>query len=135
MAIIVTKSNGTTDVTYTLQEVKGQQLNFGNQAQGLNEPEQLTIQHWLRPLGQKGTDRHNVVFRKVITDDVTGNILVASASLMLNIPRSDEVTVTVVKDLIAQLHCYLTGANVVSLMNGASPEGDFHVDGALIPAL
>jgi hypothetical protein len=135
MSIIVTKSNGTSDITYTLQEAKGQQLNFGNQAQGLNEPELLTIQHWLRPLGQKGTDRHQVVFRKVVVDDVTGNTLVVSASLQLAIPRSDEVTLTVVKDLIAQLHCYLTGANVAALMNGATPEGDFHIDGPLVPAL
>lgn len=135
MSIIVTKSNGTSDVTYTLQSSNANQNIYGNASAGLTAPETLRIQHFLRPLGAKGTDRHQIVFQKTLVD-TNDNFLVGSASLMLSVPRSTEFTLTMLKDLVAQLTSYLNlTANVTSLMNGGTPEGDFNVTGPFNPSI
>jgi hypothetical protein len=136
MSIIVTKSDGTTDITYALQSQVGSQLNYSNVTAGLTEPETLRVQHFLRPLGQKGTDRHQIVFTKAIVEDTTGNYLQLQASLQLSIPRSTEITLTMVKDIIAQLTSYVNRtANVTSIMAGGTPEGDFNVTGPFTPSI
>lgn len=136
MSIIVTKSNGTSDVTYTLQQSNGTQQVFSNISAGLSEPETMRVQHFLRPAGAKGTDRHQVVFSKAIVEDTTNAYLVLSASLQLNVPRSSEITLAMVKDIIAQLTSYVNlTANVTALYNGATPEGDFNVTGPFNPSI
>jgi len=136
MSIIVTKSDGTTDITYALQSSVGSQMNFSNVSAGLTEPETLRVQHFLRPLGQKGTDRHQIVLTKAIVEDTSGNYLQLIASLQLSIPRSTEVTLTMVKDIIAQLTSYINKtANVTSIMAGGTPEGDFNVTGPFNPSI
>jgi hypothetical protein len=137
MSIIVTKSNGTSDVTYTFQQTQGANIQvFGNASAGLVEPETLRIQHLLRPPGQKGTDRHNIVFSKAVVEDTTNNYLVASASLQLSVPRSSEITLTIMKDLISQLISYVGyGPNMTALFNGSSPEGDYNVTGPFNPTI
>jgi len=134
MTVTLTKSNGTSDVVYTIQSNNGAQQVFSNQSAGLAEPETLRVQHFLRPVGQKGTDRHQIVLTKAIVEDTTNNYLQLIASLQLSIPRSTEVTLTMVKDIIAQLSSYVNRtANVTTLMNGGTPEGDFNVTGPFNP--
>lgn len=136
MSIIVTKSNGTSDVTYSIQSNNGTQQVFSNVSAGLAEPETLRVQHYLRPLGQKGTDRHQIVFTKAVVEDATNNYLQLIASLQLSIPRSTDITLAMVKDIIAQLTSYVNlTANVTALMNGATPEGDFNVTGPFNPSI
>jgi hypothetical protein len=136
MSITVTKSNGTTDVVYALQSSVGSQLNYSNVSAGLTEPETLRIQHFLRPIGQKGTDRHQIIFTKAIVEDATNQYLQLIASLQISVPRSSEVTLTMVKDIIAQLTSYVNlTANLTALVNGASPEGDFNVTGPFNPSI
>lgn len=136
MSVIVTKSNGSTDITYTLTEQKGSQLNFSNISAGLTEPETLRIQHFMRPPGAKGTDRHQIVFQKAIVEDTTNNYLIGSVSLLLSVPRSSEYTLAMVKDLIAQLTSYINlTANLTTIVNGGSPEGDFNVTGPFNPSI
>jgi hypothetical protein len=134
--IIVTKSNGTSDVTYKIQQNNGAQKTYANESAGLTEPETLRVQHFLRPAGQKGTDRHQIVFQKAIVEDATNNYLILSASLMLSVPRSTEITLAMLKDMIAQLTSYVNlTANITSLYNGATPEGDFNVTGPFNPSV
>jgi hypothetical protein len=134
--IILTKSDGTSDVTYKMQQQQGTIKVYGNESAGLIEPETLRVQHILRPVGAKGTDRHNVVLQKVIVEDSSNLNLVLSASLQLSVPRSSEVTLAMVKDLIAQLTSYVNRtANVTSLFNGATPEGDYNVTGPFNPSI
>lgn len=134
--IIVTKSNGTSDVTYTPQSSVGYLKTYINESAGLNEPETLKVQHFLRPQGARGSDRHLVTFQKSIVEDSTNAFLVIGASLQLTVPRSSEVTLAMVKDLIAQLTSYVNlTANVTSLFNGGTPEGDFNVTGPFNPSI
>jgi hypothetical protein len=136
MSIIVTKSNGTSDVTYTFQKIEGNSSVFANQASGLVEPETLRVTHILRPQGQKGTDRHQIVFQKAIVEDTSGNFLVLGASLQLAVPRSADVTLAMLKDIIAQLTSYINlTANLTAIYNGGTPEGDFNVTGPFNPSI
>lgn len=136
MSITVTKSDGTTDVVYALQQKVGMQSNYGVVASGLTEPETLRIQHFLRPAGAKGTDRHQIVFQKAVVEDGTNNFLVLSASLQLNVPRSVDITTTMVKDIIAQLTSLINrSANITTILAGGDPDGDFNVTGPFNPTL
>jgi len=136
MSIIVTKSDGSTDVTYALQSQVGTQMNFSNVSAGLTEPETLRIQHFLRPIGQKGTDRHQIVFTKMIVEDTTNNLLQLGLSIQLSVPRSSEITLAMVKDIMAQATSYLNKtANITTIYNGGTPEGDFNVTGPFNPSI
>lgn len=134
--IIVTKSNGTTDITYKRQSVQGNEVIYLNEASGLTAPENLRVKHQLRPSGAKGTDRHNVTFSKSVVETTTLNFLVLSASLQLNVPRSSDITTAMVKDLIAQMVSYLLpSANLTSFVAGGFPEGDYNVTGPFNPTM
>lgn len=134
--IILTKSDGTTDVTYKPQSSTGAQTVYANQSAGLVEPETLRVQHFLRPVGAKGTDRHQIVLQKVIVEDTTNQNLVGSISVQLAVPRSVEFTLAMLKDMVAQMTSYLNRtANVTALFNGATPEGDFNVTGPFNPSV
>jgi len=136
-SIIVTKSDGTTDVTYDFQQQQGSNIRvYGNAASGLVEPETLRIQHVLRPPNAKGTDRHNIVFTKSVVEDATNNFLQLSCSLQISVPRSSEITLAMLKDMIAQLTSYISRtATVTSIFNGATPETDCNVTGPFNPSL
>jgi hypothetical protein len=134
--IILTKCDGTTDVTYKLQSSTGAQNVYANQSAGLVNPETLRIQHFLRPAGAKGTDRHQIVLQKAIVESTTDQYLVGSLSMQMSIPRSTEFTLAMVKDMVAQFTSYFNKtANVTSLFNGATPEGDFNVTGPFNPSI
>lgn len=134
--IILTKADGSTDVTYKQQSNQGLVKVYANESAGLVEPETLRVQHILRPVGAKGTDRHNVTLQKLIVDDTTNQNLVMSISLQYSIPRSSEITLAMLKDMQAQLTSYVNRtANLTSLFNGATPEGDYNVTGPFNPTL
>lgn len=134
--IILTKSDGITDVTYKPQSSVGAQTVYANQSAGLVEPETLRVQHFLRPVGAKGTDRHQIVLQKVIVEDATNQNLVGSISVQLSVPRSTEFTLAMLKDMVAQMTSYLNRtANVTAFFNGATPEGDFNVTGPFNPSV
>jgi hypothetical protein len=134
--ITLTKSDGTTDVVYTPQSSIGAQTVYANQSAGLVEPETLRIQHFLRPVGAKGTDRHQVIIQKVIVEDATNQNLVGSISVQYSVPRSTEFTLAMLKDMQAQLTSYINKtANLTSIFNGATPEGDFNVTGPFNPSI
>lgn len=134
--IILTKADGSTDVTYKQQSNQGTVKVYANESAGLVEPETLRVQHILRPVGAKGTDRHNVTLQKLIVDDTTNQNLVMSISLQYSIPRSSEITLAMLKDMQAQLTSYVNrNANLTSLFNGATPEGDYNVTGPFNPTL
>lgn len=135
-SIILTKCDGTTDVVYALQSSNGAQNVYANQSAGLVSPETLRVQHWLRPAGAKGTDRHQIVLQKAIVESTTDQYLVGSLSMMISVPRSSEFTLAILKDLVAQFTSYFNKtANVTSLFNGATPEGDFNVTGPFNPSI
>lgn len=136
MSITLTKSNGTSDVTYTLQSKIGYQAVFANEAAGLTEPETFRVQHYLRPAGAKGSDRHQIVYQKAIVEDSSNQYLVMSGSVQFSVPRSGEITLAMFKDMIAQLTSYLNlTANATALFNGGTPEGDFNVTGPFNPSI
>lgn len=134
--IILTKSDGTSDVTYTPGNQTGTQKNYGNLSAGLVEPETIRIQHFMRPPGAVGTDRHQIVLQKAVVEDSTNRFLVGSVSVQINVPRSSDYTLAMVKDLVAQMCGYLMpSANITALFNGGTPEGDFNVTGPFNPTM
>lgn len=132
--IIVTKSDGTTDVTFAPTAVTGNKKTYQNAASGLTEPLTLEVEHVLRPVGAKGTDRHIVTIRKGDVDDTDSEFTQAYVKCEIGVPRKSAFSDTVVKDLVRQVTSYLTATNIVALKNGVTPEGDYNVTGPFNPA-
>lgn len=134
--ITLTKSNGSSDVVYTPLRSSGNTFDYTDQASGLTAPQSLRISHNLRPEGAKGTDRHVVTLRKGIIETASSQFLLGSVSLTISVPRSDDFTLAMVKDLIAQMTSYVNlTANLTALVNGGTPEGDFNVTGPFNPSI
>lgn len=132
--IILTISDGTTDYTYTPNGIMGAKRDYVRAAAGLSEQQTLTVEHVLRPVGAKGSDRHIVTLRRGDIDDTTGDFTQLIAKFELVVPRASAFTDTIVKDVVRQLTSYLTATNIVALKNGATPEGDYNVTGPFNPA-
>jgi hypothetical protein len=129
MSLIVTRSNGTSDITFSLQNQVGNQKNYSNPAAGLVEPEQITLQAFLRPLGAKGTDRYVIKAQKSFVEDTTGNTITVGATLTLVYPRSTESGLaTAFYDQVAFVKSMTGAATLSSLIAGTLPDGDLHVD-------
>lgn len=136
MSITLTKADGTTDVTFTIQSNNGSQQVFQDVNSGLTEPLTLRVQHFLRPVGAKGSDRHQIVFTKAIVEDTSNQYLQLVGSLQFSVPRSSEITLAMLKDMVAMMTSYINrSANLSALFNGATPEGDFNVTGPFNPTL
>lgn len=134
--IIVTAADGTTDVTFRTSQLQGMQTIYTDTGSNLAEPRSLRIQHWLRPVGAKGTDRHEIAFQKAIVEDASNQFLVGSAVLKLSIPRSSEYTLALVKDLVAMLTSYINRTSTLTaLFNGYHLEGDYNVTGPFNPSI
>lgn len=129
MSLIVTRFDGTTDITFNLTSQVGNQKNYANAAAGLVEPEQITMQAFLRPPGAKGTDRYVLKAQKSFVEDTTSNYITVGASLTLTIPRSLESGLnTAFKDQVSFIKSLLSGANLDAIIAGSLPDGDNHVD-------
>lgn len=132
--IILTKSDGSTDLTFTPQSSNGSKKAYVVAASGLTEPWLLEVEHQLRPVGAKGTDRHIVTVKRGDVDDSDAEFTLGYAKFELGVPRKSAFSDTVVKDICRLLTSYLTATNIVALKNGATPEGDYNVTGPFNPA-
>lgn len=136
MSIIVTRSDGTTDITFTLQQSIGNQRVYVNAAAGATEPERIVLQSFLRPPGAKGTDKYLLQAEKTFIEDTTGNTILVRAKLELSIPRTTESGLAAaVADQCAFLKSMLRSANITAMIAGVLPAdgGDYHVD-TFVPA-
>jgi hypothetical protein len=129
MSLTVTRSNGTSDIVFAQVSQVGTQKNYANAAAGMLEPEQITLQSFVRPPGAKGSDRYVFKASKIFVEDATGNHITTSAKLELVIPRSAESGLpTAFADQVAFIKSLLSAANLTALMAGSLPDGDNHVD-------
>lgn len=131
MSLTVTRQDGTSDIVFSLREVNGSQRVYINPSSSSAEPEMITLQSWLRPVGQKGSDRFMFKAQKTFQEDTTGNTIHASARLEIVIPRSAESGLAqAVLDQCAFIKSLLTAAAIGALSSGVLPAdgGDYHVD-------
>jgi len=129
MSLTVTRSNGTTDITFALSSNSGTKKEFINPNAGLLEPEIIVLQSFPRPIGANGSDRYVFKASKTFREDATGNNVTASAKLELVYPRSAESgLLTSFLDQVAFLKSLTGVVALTALTAGVVPEGDFHVD-------
>jgi hypothetical protein len=130
MSLTVTRSNGTSDIAFSLQQSVGTQRVYVNPSASPAEPERIVLQSFLRPPNAKGTDRFLLQAEKVFVEDTTGNTIVVRAKMEISVPRSTESGLaTSVADQCAFIKSLLTGANITGMIAGVLPaEADYHVD-------
>jgi hypothetical protein len=126
--LIVTKSDHTTDVTFTQDSESGYKQGFADLTSGLTAPVRIDFEHRMRPVGAKGTDRHIITISKGDVDSTTGAFSLATVQLVISVPRAAAFTATVMKDLAKYMQCLLKQSIVGDFVNGVSPSGDYHQD-------
>lgn len=134
MSIILTKNDGTTDVTYVPKAAAGARQEFVNASASVTEPETILTDHLFRT-GVGNSNRHTLSVKKtLISSDGTrqGDLV---ASLVITIPNLDSYTTAKLNDLLKQLQCCMKNSAIADFVAGASLDGkDLHVDGAYVPA-
>jgi len=136
MSIIVTRADGTTDITFALQQSIGTQRVFVNASATITEPETIVVQSFLRPVNAKGTDKYMIKAQKTFVEDTTGNSIAVIAKFELSIPRTTESGLAAsVADQTAFVKSLLRSAVITNLLAGVLPiDGtDYHVD-TFVPA-
>lgn len=129
--LILTKSDHTTDVTFTQDSETGLKQGFSLISAGLTEPMRIDFEHKLRPVGAKGTDRHYVTISKGDVDNTTGAFTLGSVQLIVSVPRADAFSASsylVIQDMIKYMQCLLKQTIMADFVAGVSPSGDYHCD-------
>lgn len=112
------------DVVFTEVSQTGTKQGFSNVAAGLTAPETIEVEHQLRPVGAKGTDRHIITYKLGDVDGTTGQFSQLSLVLTLNIPRAAGITAAKVKDAAKVIQCFLKQTEIANLQAGVTPSGD-----------
>lgn len=117
----VKKSDGTTDVVYSLQGSSPDGANYIDATSTLAAPRVLKVSHALKGIGSSGSDRHTVLAQAVVLD--ANNVPhIMSASFTWTIPRAAVATETLSKDVLAAMVNYLAISNVKdALIDGMIP--------------
>lgn len=108
----VKKSDGTTNVVYSLRSANGNSAEYVDATSSPSAPRLAKISHALKPIGSRGSDRHSILFQTVVLD-AEGLPHIVSTSVTITVPRAAVVTDTIVKDVIAATTGYLALAGVV----------------------
>lgn len=134
MSLILTKDDGTTDVTYLPTSGNGLKQEFVNPSSSVTERENVLTDHQVRTgIGQ--SSRHSLSVRKVIqsTDGSKNGSIIASFTL--TIPNIDTYTAAKMYDIVKQLQSSLKKACLDRLAASASVDGlDLNVTGPFNPA-
>lgn len=108
----VKKSDGTTNVVYTLRSASGNAAEYVDATSSPSAPRLAKVSHSLKPIGSRGSDRHTILLQNVILD--SDNVPhIVSASVTITVPRAAVVTDVIVKDVIAATTGYLALPGVV----------------------
>lgn len=110
-SFIVKKSDGTTNVTYSLRS-SGAVTEYIDTTSSPAAPRLARISHSMKPIGSRGSDRHTTLFQSVVLDDA-GMPQIVSDTRTITVPRSAAVTDVIVKDCIAASTGYWALAGMV----------------------
>lgn len=116
----VVKNLADQDITFALQGQDARNANYIQTGTSLALPGIAVVSHDIKPSGSKGMDKHVVAFKTTVADSL-GVPQVATASLMISVPRASEVTEIMVQNLVQYLRYYCTDACVAKLMDGITP--------------
>lgn len=134
MSLILTKNDGTTDVTYVPQASNGARQEFVNALSTVTERETVLTDHLVR-VGIGSSNRHTLSVKKTLlsVDGTKQGDLVAS--LVLTIPNLDSFTTAKMNDIVAQLQSCMRDTVLAEFIAGASLDGkDLNVTGPFNPA-
>jgi hypothetical protein len=115
------------DLTFSETSQSGSKTVYTNPASALQTAETVEIEHQLRPVGAKGTDRHIVTYRLGDVDATSGQFSQLSVSLVLNVPRAAGITAAKVKDAAKIIQCFCKQSEIANLLSAVNPSGDISV--------
>lgn len=107
----VKKSDGTTDVTLSLQGTGPNEATYMDKTTSLQAPRTMRVSHNLKAPGQKGSDRHYINVQHVVLDPL-GLPGVVGVNVAITVPRNSNVNDVIIKDAIAVAVNYLGLAGV-----------------------
>lgn len=94
------KNEAASDVVYTLAGTSGSSSQYVQTGSSAAQPKKLTIKNDMKPIGSKGSDRHQILLQHVYLDSL-GRPQVVSASVQVTVPRDVVITDAIAKDVMA----------------------------------
>jgi hypothetical protein len=133
-SLIVTLSDGTTDLTFYKASQNGYASRYSWDGNTVSNRLFIDVDHKPTPLGSSGADVHTLTLRREALDNDTQKVFVSKVSLQVSFPKTDTISVANIGNDITSLMCLLSKNFTPTFIVGATPSGDYHVDGAFVPA-
>lgn len=133
-SLIVTLSDGTTDYTFYRTSMSGYTSRFAYDGNTVSNRIFLDVEHKVVPLGSAGSDVHTVTLRREAMDNDTQKVYTSKVSLQVSFPKTDTISTANIGNDITALMCLFHKNFMAGFVLGQTPSGDYHVDGAYVPA-
>lgn len=118
---IILKNYADANVTYSLVGHTSTGALYRDAAQSLSLPRTLEFEHKFGPPGAKGNDRIVITLKRSNLGTTSGLITTGSVKIELSIPRDQDYSETLSKDLLAQLQDLFVDANIQTIVDGIIP--------------
>lgn len=132
-SLIVTNSDGTTDLTFNKVSQNGYLSRFASTANTAQTRRFIDIDHKIGAIGSLSSDVHTVTLRMEVLDGDTQRVSVAKVSLQVTTPKGDTITVANVGSLASNLMCLFKTGFLEAFIIGETATGDYNVTGPFNP--
>jgi hypothetical protein len=132
-SIIVTKSDGSTDLTFNKISQNGLASRWAMSTNTYSESLFIDIEHKMPPMSNFGSDIHNVTLRREKLDTDTNRVSVAKVSLQITSPKGDQITTADIGNDLSCIMSLFKTAFMDGFVKGQTPSGDYNVSGPFNP--
>jgi hypothetical protein len=132
-SLIVTSSDGTTDLTFYKVSQNAYASRFAYDGNDATNKRYIDIDHKVGAIGSLASDVHTVTYRHEALDPDTQRVSVAKVSFQVAVPKGDSITVAMVGLGISYIASLFRHTFMLGFVLGQTPTGDFNVTGPFNP--
>jgi len=132
-SIIVTKTDGTSDLTFYLVSQSGTTSRYAMSANASALKQFIDIDLRVAPAGSKQSDLYQITLRREEVNSVTGALAVSKVSFQITIPKDDVVSAADIGNDISCLASLFNKNFMDSFVLGIVLSGDYNVTGPFNP--
>ncbi len=133
-SLIVTKTDGTTDLTFYLVSQSGTTSRYAMSTNASALKQFIDVDLRVAPSGSKQSDLYTITLRREELNATTGALVVSKVSFQLTIPKDDSITAAEVGNDISCLMSLFNKTFMDSFVLGIVLSGDYNVTGPFNPA-
>lgn len=133
-SLIVTNTDGTTDLTFNLVSSNGYSRRYAKSDNVASDRQYIDTDHKLSPAGQAGSDVHTLTLRREAIDNDTQKLFVTKVSVQITVPKTDLVSATNIANHLSNVMSLFNKNFMAGFVQGETPAGDYNVTGPFNPA-